>query len=365
MPTDPTAKGGGPGGAIGYLTAYEFTNGAAGGGVPPAVAAGLFRSRNASLDQLLAALLPTIATAGTGAAAWAAFAFFGKRRRDDDETDDGLLAAAAGVGFEAGAAPGLDAVDESLLPRWRRPSLQQVRRTDPLRAAEIAPSLSFQAAGVRPLENYERRCIGYRLVRLLDSPDEFRSREIGILDQGDEVQLLQRRGVYWLILCPDGRQGWVHRMTLADPADVELLRDEPDPMPQYMDDNAGVEVADYAAEPSADGLLEAYMTARRDVLRTMAADEPVAFEASGDASSTFAAFQGATFAAPVIEIPVGLVPADPAPVSLVPTDEPPSVESPAAGSAHADVKYSARKSAGSHKAATDSRPGTKSRRPSR
>jgi hypothetical protein len=242
------------------------------------------------------------------------------------------------------------------MPRWRRPSLQQVRRTDPLRAPDNAPSLSFEAAGVRPLENYERRCIGYRLVRLLDSPDELRAREIGILDQGDEVQLLTRHGVYWLVLLPDGRQGWVHRMTLADPNQAPLLQDELDPMPQYVDEPEPA-VAEYPEELSSDGLLEAYMTARRDVLRTMADDSGTP-ESAANTTVTFAPFQGATFSAPVVEQP-----AEPEP-SLA-AEEPPSAESPAAGPAHAGEKYSARKSAGTRKAATSSRPGTKSRRPSR
>jgi hypothetical protein len=251
------------------------------------------------------------------------------------------------------------------MPRWRRPSLQQVRRTDPLRAAEAAPSLSFEAAGFLPLKDFERRYIGYRLVRLLDSPDEFRSREIGILDQGDEVQLLQRRGVYWLVLCPDGRQGWVHRMTLAEPAQTAMPADEPDPMPQYMEEYESPDIEMYAEEPSTDGLLEAYMTARRDVLRTMATDEPVPCAGSTAAPATFAAFQGATFAAPALEVPTNPVPTNPVPTNSVPVEEPPSVESPAGKSGHAGEKYSARKSAGSRKAATGSRPGTKSRHPSR
>jgi hypothetical protein len=58
--------------------------------------------------------------------------------------------------------------------------------------------------------------IRYTLVRLLDQPDELRGAEIGFLDSGDEVQLLEKRGVYWLVLTPDGRQGWIHKMTLGD-----------------------------------------------------------------------------------------------------------------------------------------------------
>jgi hypothetical protein len=207
-----------------------------------------------------------------------AFALFGKRRRADDEPDDVITAAAAGNDYEAEAAPGREAVDESTLPRWRRPSLQQVRRADPLRAAVETPHISFESAGVVPLENFERRNIGYRVVRLLDSPDELRATEIGIVDQGDEVQLLERHGAYWLVLCPDGRQGWVHRMTLADAAQAVLPEDEPEPMPQYLTDETP-EVAEYQQYPAyqeelgTDGLLEAYMKARGDVLRAIPAQE--------------------------------------------------------------------------------------------
>jgi hypothetical protein len=27
---------------------------------------------------------------------------------------------------------------------------------------------------------------------------------------------MERSGSYWLVLCPDGRQGWLHRMTLGE-----------------------------------------------------------------------------------------------------------------------------------------------------
>ena len=75
--------------------------------------------------------------------------------------------------------------------------------------------ISFDDSRIDPI-GYERRTIRYRVVRLLDAPDELRSADIGQLDQGDEVQLLEKSGAYWLVLCPDGRQGWVHKMTLGD-----------------------------------------------------------------------------------------------------------------------------------------------------
>jgi hypothetical protein len=105
---------------------------------------------------------------------------------------------------------------EALMPRWRRPSLLQARKNDPIRDTTPAPRLTFDQGLVGPLDGRERRAIRYRVVRLLDSPDELRGAEIGYLDRGDEVQLLEKYGAYWLVLCPDGRQGWLHKMTLGD-----------------------------------------------------------------------------------------------------------------------------------------------------
>ena len=76
--------------------------------------------------------------------------------------------------------------------------------------------LSFDRGLVGALDGRERRLIRYNVVALLDVPDELRGTEIGFLDQGDEVQLLERQGTYWLVLCPNGGQGWIHRMTLGE-----------------------------------------------------------------------------------------------------------------------------------------------------
>src|SRR4029077_1853875 len=87
---------------------------------------------------------------------------------------------------------------------------------DPSRMVGSTATMSFEHGTVAAVEGRERRVIRYRVVRLLDAPDELRSVDIGQLDQGDEVQLLERSGAYWLVLCPDGRQGWLHKMTLGD-----------------------------------------------------------------------------------------------------------------------------------------------------
>jgi hypothetical protein len=102
------------------------------------------------------------------------------------------------------------------MPRWRRPSLLEARKADPTREARDVPRLTFDRGLVGPIDGRERRLIRYNLVRLLDIPDELRGTELGFLDQGDEVQLLEKRGVYWLVLCPDGQQGWIHKMTLGE-----------------------------------------------------------------------------------------------------------------------------------------------------
>jgi hypothetical protein len=166
-------------------------------------------------------LLPTLVST-TGAVAMAmAFAIFGKKRRDEeqpapDEVLEANAARASAIAASSHLAPVPAPVDiESLMPRWRRPSLQQARKNDPTRSVAVAPRLRFDdsnGAGI----GYERRLIRYRVVSLLDAPDELRSVEIGQLDQGDEVQLLEKSGAYWRVLCPDGRQGWLHKMTLGD-----------------------------------------------------------------------------------------------------------------------------------------------------
>jgi hypothetical protein len=79
-----------------------------------------------------------------------------------------------------------------------------------------AERLTFERSGAEPDADHERRRIKYRLVRLSDGPDEIGSAEIGRLDEGDEVELLERTGSYWRVRTPTGHEGWVHRMTLGE-----------------------------------------------------------------------------------------------------------------------------------------------------
>ena len=171
-----------------------------------------------------------------------AFLAFGKRRRDEAPTgSDAALGEAAGRGMgvpgHSGLVPGGPSPEavaaapaavaamvasqpvgdiDAHLPRWRRPSLMEARKADPMRTASTNIRLSFEGEVGAAVDGMERRLIRYRLVSLLDAPDEVRGVEIGVLDEGDEVVLLEKRGTYWHVLCPDGRQGWLHKMTLGD-----------------------------------------------------------------------------------------------------------------------------------------------------
>jgi hypothetical protein len=212
-------------------------------------------------------LAPTLVTV-TGATAMAmAFGLFGRKRRDGDPPDDDVLAAAAAAGMGRAAVvmtgelgdDDLETIDqESLMPRWRRPSLLQARKADPIRDNTPAPRLTFDKALTGPLDGRERRVIRYRVVRLLDAPDELRGTEIGYLDQGDEVQLIEKQGAYWLIVSPDGQQGWLHKMVLGDAVEERPASDGP---------TATMPIAAETwtmGETDADsGLLEAYLAARR------------------------------------------------------------------------------------------------------
>lgn len=172
-------------------------------------------------------MVPTMLATTVVVTAAMGFGLFGKKRRDDEESNEGG-GASAGRGVRvmthdlvrsraSAAAEEVEAEEaEALMPRWRRPSLLQARKADPVRDSAPAKRLTFDKGFVGDLDGHERRVIRYRVVRLLDSPDELRGSEIGFLDQGDEVQLLEKYGAYWLVLTPEGQQGWLHKMTLGD-----------------------------------------------------------------------------------------------------------------------------------------------------
>lgn len=211
-------------------------------------------------------LAPTLVTT-TGAVAMAmAFGLFGKKRRDGEPTaPDAELAnaAASGMGLGVVTLPLENEIDaaEAMLPRWRRPSLLQARKADPIRdGVAVAARLTFDQGLVGPLDGHERRVIRYRVVRMLDTPDELRGTETGYLDRGDEVQLLEKYGAYWLVLCPDGRQGWVHNMTLGEFVEEHVQADRPVATMPLAAETWTMGESDDDAD-----VLEAYLESRRRV----------------------------------------------------------------------------------------------------
>lgn len=261
-PTEPAASAspgvGGvvAGGILGGSNGSGGPGGSAGSGTNPpgpSASSGPLGGFMAALEQLVAPrsfdalplggstvplplrLLPTVVTTTGTVTLMSAFLIFGKRRRDGEPPDsDAHLAEAAARGIASLGAGGLvpsaaPADPEALMPRWRRPSLMAARKADPLRQAAASYSLTFETGEVDPRAGYERRRIRYRLVHLLDQPDELRSTEIGMLDAGDEVQLIEKSGAYWHVLCPDGREGWVHQMTLGPRLDDTSAAPLPEP----------------------------------------------------------------------------------------------------------------------------------------
>jgi hypothetical protein len=119
------------------------------------------------------------------------------------------------IGVDPGRVdPGTGGTDVDL-PRWRRPSLLAARKSDPVRNGAEHVNLTFELQGA-PTAGGERQVVRYRLVRLLDRPDELLGQAVDSLDEGDEVEIVERHGTYRRVLTPDGRQGWLHRMTLGD-----------------------------------------------------------------------------------------------------------------------------------------------------
>ena len=151
--------------------------------------------------------------------AMALFAFRRRRREDEDpydvpSRDEGSAEPEATSPTAAEATP----TGEMAMPRWRRPSLNMARKADPGTSLEAieAERLTFARGAAAGGSAHERRRIRYRMVRLSDAPDEILGQEIGRLDEGDEVELLERSGLHWRVRTPVGVIGWVHKMTLGD-----------------------------------------------------------------------------------------------------------------------------------------------------
>jgi hypothetical protein len=260
---DPDGTGGstdgGPGGGVGEpggvgSSANGGSTGSSGSGA--GAASGTWLRNTFGIGMSTAGLtgdgglptLPAVIGSTLAVTGWMAFVLFNKRRRDEEPpAPDGVLQAAAamGVGMGAPVAP----IDpELLMPRWRRPSLLEARKTDPIRApAPERPRLTFSQGGSDTPSGSERRAVRYAVIPLLDRPDEIQAMRIGELAAGDEVEVRQRSGAYCHVISPDGREGWIHRTTLGD---VIATR------------TSGNRTIDNDAPPEAENALAALLAAR-------------------------------------------------------------------------------------------------------
>jgi hypothetical protein len=129
-------------------------------------------------------------------------------------------APAQGTDVDAMAPPGAREVDpEANMPRWRRPSLLEARRSDPTRQAQNhRVPMRFTDDQIY---QFDVRIVRYAVVPLLDRPDEVLGMRIADLESGDEVQVLSAHSTFVEIHCPTGERGFVHRTTLR-PRDVAV-----------------------------------------------------------------------------------------------------------------------------------------------
>ena len=119
----------------------------------------------------------------------------------------GAVDGAAGADDE-GNNPG-----EANPARWLRPTLREQRQSgDRGMAAAVHEPDRF---GASPKAGVERRTIGYRLVRVSDGPDDIRSKEVGRLDRGDEVEVIAEHENFLRVRTPSGLEGWVPRVVIV------------------------------------------------------------------------------------------------------------------------------------------------------
>jgi Bacterial SH3 domain len=83
-----------------------------------------------------------------------------------------------------------------------------------LTKATVKPSSGPQTFSKPPGKGVERLKVGYRMVRLSEGVDDVSSRELGRLDRGDEVEVLDSWEGFLQVRTPDGVTGWIPRHTI-------------------------------------------------------------------------------------------------------------------------------------------------------
>jgi hypothetical protein len=153
-------------------------------------------------------MFPIVAWSLTTAAGVLLFAIVVRRsrRRDEEAVSVAAAAGASTLTVEPTPPPVTvyvsdgwdDEVGTDAGPKWGAPASR-----DPVRFETAA------GPGV------ERRTISHRLVRLSETPDDLRSREVARLDRGDEVEVIDEDERMFRVRTPTGLQGWVPRISIV------------------------------------------------------------------------------------------------------------------------------------------------------
>ncbi len=139
------------------------------------------------------------------------------------------------TGVESMAPQGVTEVDpEAGMPRWRRPSLLEARRSDPTRVTTTARTpMRF---GENVASEVDVRVVRYAVVPVLDRPDEGLGLQLSDLGSGDEVQVVGGAGAFLEVVCPNGDRGFVHRTTLGQRGSAGIEDGLRQPVSQEADD---------------------------------------------------------------------------------------------------------------------------------
>jgi hypothetical protein len=136
-----------------------------------------------------------------------------------DTAAAGSAVAEAATLTESGNAPLADpAIEEELEPIDEDAPLKKTRRAAKKLAAGTA--MAAAAAERRTFEEpakkgVSRARVGYRRVRISSEPDAVRSTELGRLDRGDEVEILESYEGFLQVRTPDNIVGWILRHTIV------------------------------------------------------------------------------------------------------------------------------------------------------
>ncbi len=150
------------------------------------------------------------------------------------------------------------------MPRWLRPSVAAARvGIGP--TTVIEPEAPALAGPGRPRRVFtggiergvERVVVRYDRVPLLDVPDDALGRTKAELDADDEVEVIERDGIWAQVRTPTGAVGWVATMTIAQRAGASTDDDSATPTT-----SAAPGPAPAADGPPLEALIEAIVAQR-------------------------------------------------------------------------------------------------------